>query len=765
MVTPADNFVSELLLIHFLIPLQTRTMNEAKQCNNAFSSSKKMSTRAIISQKPMSSHTASTVLASALCYFCSSLPFLLLAFLLVLSSSILEARELYFGPSNANQVCSSSATSNSTKLYFDTWCEHVNPFASTPQPLAEISIFNGSFSMECGENSVHIVHDNDPVDDDQLQGCYGVMGVVALEQGLVKAFRNGLIIQVSTESPYHQRVLFHSRLYSPSIMLFEGLPKSMASLTSSYSRDYVAWIQRETLSSHKTNHYAIYLYVLDDFKSSSPSSPWDYQLDGQDLMEVVQLKMMRDLRDFSRTYAVVLLKYSSYFKIIFFDCYAKRVATTWFIYPEKFDKSSKIRLDVSTQYGAFKYNAAMRIHPDNIYYNSYGRTLITIYSEKEVRVYEFDHSIGKNINFNFEDQYTSFYEVRDANTVITHASLIPEWIRRPLSMSYTTSCYNVNFPKSQNIFLGLGLKRKGATKDNYKFLLHHIYEFSEYSEITFPNTNTAGRSFLFNCISNQYLDPLTRSCKNNIEKVVDLNDELVSITSRLSDITTTVNGQPSYDLTGHLNPSVICQLPYLGNSSNAPNRTLCISDTQFMYCESSIFNSFTDSRNLYTFFHNYWHTQLFLQTSKDMTIYAMTIQLSNQTQGETILKQVNSMTLPGTIIHTFNSLNNQHLFLSLTRKKWEIEAEKRYQLVCDTLRNDPDNVFLKDFKDQCVLSPPKPFDENHFAMIVNSCLDGHLCADFSMNTISQDVAPGMFVDRSIYVTTCPLGSYCIKGIK
>lgn len=109
------------------------------------------------------------------------------------------------------------------------------------------------------------------------------------------------------------------------------------------------------------------------------------------------------------------------------------------------------------------------------------------------------------------------------------------------------------------------------------------------------------------------------------------------------------------------------------------------------------------------------------------------------------------------------------MFVSVTRKKWELDSMNRLIDVCAKLRktlpNDISYRFLEPFADACSKMPPSTkVDLNMFGQYVSNCLPGVLCAELKKTSV-YPVDDGYYAPRPNLNLTCPIGSFCRSGTK
>ncbi|KAG2393483.1 hypothetical protein C9374_007014 [Naegleria lovaniensis] len=686
---------------------------------------------------------------------------------------------VYRGPT-ASEICVSNLLLG--RYIKDLWCEQVNPYSGTPEILADISVMKSSdFSYDCVRQPATLNSSNSTYDD-QMDDCYSVVGIRAFDyigtfvmpgtSYMIEALRNGRIFFINTNIQYilggATRIYYKPEKFA-NIIKFDGHAQVTGKGSDAY--DHITFAQKSVDSSNLNING---MYNIEN-QALQLTKTWYYALDPS-VTEVLQLKMIRDPTS-QNIYSVALVKQNkdSVYQLIFLQpdaIYNNNLATVrkWdIIVPAG---NEKIHFDSSIQFGNFSSRAPMRVNAKIFDANNLAlaRALITIQTDKQVRIFEFsDNSESMAIDFTKNDLLSTFYSAPDF-TKITYARLISETVRRPLSLDRFSTCSNIEFPLSQNMFLALGLTQNYDGPDNiiYTMLIHHIHEFSSYNFVKSSSgqTNTVNRPENFACKPTEYVDR-NGACASNIESYTRFDNEIISIDSKFMDINETINEVDAYDPGGHLNAPVLCELSYMGPNT-PPDKEKCRSMAESVACEIDIFNGgLGDVANLYSFFYSYWQETIFVtKSNSDIEIHAMALDLDpTDTQAYVTLTKLNRFKVLGNIIDLHVSSNNLHMFISVSRQRWEIDALKRYALVCDALAKNPDDLFLKAFKDKCELIPPIPINENQFALVTSACIKGSLCSSFSKHLIRSTSSKGTFVYRSVAEIPCIIGSYCVSGIR
>ncbi|KAL9655604.1 hypothetical protein ABK040_002268 [Willaertia magna] len=678
------------------------------------------------------------------------------------------------------------------KYLLDTWCSHNNVYSGTPELISDISFIKTNFTYQCVPPN-----DEDYKGDIQLSDCYGITAIRSFDYRkdylfanrmsyFVAAMRSGEIYLVRTNIQFilgGSTTIYSNTTNFKNILMFDGHGHITDEGLDYY--DHVVFVQEHV---YNNQLFINGLYNLEDADEGSIMK-WFYPL-SLSISKVIQLKAIRE--SFSQNiYAVSLVQLQQqnemkrksttttrlvsqedeklHYQLLFIKSQnttnMNTKPITWNIYTDS--SNSNIHFESAIQHGNFSEDAPLRIN-DKLFYNhtySITRNLILIHNDKEVRIFDFDDfSPDITIDFTQKDLKTTFYEAPN-DSVITYAYLMLEKVRRPIKLDYSTNCRNVEYPISQNLFIVIGLKSQAK----HQLVYHHVHEFVHFNFASsfYDLQNPVNRPSSFNCQPGQYYDDLTDSCNNNVEQEFDIPEEVTFITSRFMDVNETVNGFPSYSDDGSLNPRIFCEMENIESPFFKPSYEKCVNDSAKVKCEADIFTGTMDSLNLFTFFYAYWQENIHVAyKNNSIGVFGASIHLGNDnTQAQLTIVSLNNLDSMGKITDLYISENNQHLFISVSRKQWELESIKRYGLICETLKTDPDNVFLKPFADECKEITPPSINENQFALISSSCLNGKLCSYFTRNLMRQDIEPGNFVYRSMTEIPCLMGSYCIFGYR
>ncbi|CUG91600.1 membrane-associated protein, putative, partial [Bodo saltans] len=128
------------------------------------------------------------------------------------------------------------------------------------------------------------------------------------------------------------------------------------------------------------------------------------------------------------------------------------------------------------------------------------------------------------------------------------------------------------------------------------------------------------------------------------------------------------------------------------------------------------------------------------------------------------LLEYNEIAFLGDVSSVYVSENGMHMFTSIERQAWQLEAQSRYVDICAKLVLDPSDVFLQAYAAQCQSSPPQAVNINAFTQYASYCTAGIYCP--SLNQLEASIPPHRhYADRPAVVKLCPVGYFCKAGQK
>lgn len=375
---------------------------------------------------------------------------------------------------------------------------------------------------------------------------------------------------------------------------------------------------------------------------------------------------------------------------------------------------------------------------------------------------------------------------------ISSSTVITEELRRMDFSDNTTTCTLSEDEKlfpSQEVHLLVTLYsntlRMNRKKGNFsKLVVRNLPEFASYVPPQDYNTTLSpvSRNTFCDISEGFYFDSIQQECSQSHEYVIELPSKALQIHSRFIDLPQIVKDyltaatKQSSEQTEKLlkgiqflcltiaggdvmNPSKPFHMnQYLQCIETMTNRTLQLK------CQAQAFGALGKD-SLKEMMNDYLQYNVFIALDNHaVLIYGVQQRFCDRISKELIVKHFNQFQLIGKPIHTYISSNGQHIFISITRKKWEIESLRRYQEICDILNRDPDNAFLKDYRTSCIKSPPKPVNINTFGFYISSCFPGMYCPSLTRNEM-YSVEDRFYTERPNALLPCPKGSFCTLGSK
>ena len=131
------------------------------------------------------------------------------------------------------------------------------------------------------------------------------------------------------------------------------------------------------------------------------------------------------------------------------------------------------------------------------------------------------------------------------------------------------------------------------------------------------------------------------------------------------------------------------------------------------------------------------------------------------------INHVNTLSLVGETTSLYVSYNTHYIFVSIKRKKWELDAMRRRYNLCQLYKNDTSNATLEMLTSQleCFAASPKeprlPRSED-FLQIATLCLPSMECASLKVEEITS-VEDRYYNNYGFEKIICPKGSFCKTG--
>src|SRR3989338_675157 len=95
----------------------------------------------------------------------------------------------------------------------------------------------------------------------------------------------------------------------------------------------------------------------------------------------------------------------------------------------------------------------------------------------------------------------------------------------------------------------------------------------------------------------------------------------------------------------------------------------------------------------------------------------------------------------------------QHMFVTISRERWELQSINRFYSICKQLEINPDDPFLKPFSQQCSANSPTPVTLNQFGQYTSSCFSGMSCPSLKKVEI-KTLPSGYYTTRPNAVKAC-----------
>lgn len=278
--------------------------------------------------------------------------------------------------------------------------------------------------------------------------------------------------------------------------------------------------------------------------------------------------------------------------------------------------------------------------------------------------------------------------------------------------------------------------------------IRHLPEFYQYQQPSFRDVlNPGNRVVPFPCI-NQYLSNGVCTDPLFYDRTLDEKPSLI-LHRYVSDAKGPSNGQ--------------------GTTNCDPLRFIdmnlylqCLQSASYQ-CQLQYYQN-TSSNTLSQAFSNSFQSLLFISLGFSNRVMIYGAQPLFCTPNDILISQMNNISFAGGIIDMDVSQNGQYLTTTINRNKWELDSIVRFQNICSTLANDPQNMFLKAYSDPCKNFPNITIDLNQFGQIGSVCTPGILCPSLNVNIFSS-VQTSYYTFRANMEILCPPGSFCQNGIR
>jgi hypothetical protein len=390
--------------------------------------------------------------------------------------------------------------------------------------------------------------------------------------------------------------------------------------------------------------------------------------------------------------------------------------------------SDQISIQLVSHYTDFSETAAFRKNEQN------RRTLVVLYNKHHVHIVE---NMQKNVTLDMSSNTkSSFYSTTDSIFSIDAASVFSEPVRRVTSGS---QCGDIVAEPSESLNLVLVLSETDTVKK--KLMIRNLREFSAYksSETTGDPVNPVGRADNWNCV-NGFYDSNINQCTESYSTTVDINHSVTKIHSAFAG---------KLDITDE---SIISS--YCSQNSNDPNE--CLNGIT-INCETEMVPYFLRSGQPTGLIALVGADRVSLFSIRPGLLSPVTLNMEAITQMQSI----------GRVVSSSLSSNGQHMSLSISRKKWEIDSLERMIEICKKVLNNADDQFLEQYREVCHIYRKEITDVNlnMFGQYTSMCPAGMTCLSLNEFSYSTNVEDGYYIPRSSILTECTEGNFCRAGIQ
>jgi hypothetical protein len=133
---------------------------------------------------------------------------------------------------------------------------------------------------------------------------------------------------------------------------------------------------------------------------------------------------------------------------------------------------------------------------------------------------------------------------------------------------------------------------------------------------------------------------------------------------------------------------------------------------------------------------------------------------------QSVSKSYSLPSIPGKLIDAHVTRNSMHMFLTVSRYKFEVDSIPQQYEVCSYLDKDPENTFLKSFLDFCnrFRTNIRSMGLDQFGVFVTSCNEDSYCPGLDRTLVMTSVAGrDDFPDGKLVtvnsIEDCPKGTH------
>eukprot|EP01080_Neovahlkampfia_damariscottae_P000220 gene220-4466_t len=369
----------------------------------------------------------------------------------------------------------------------------------------------------------------------------------------------------------------------------------------------------------------------------------------------------------------------------------------------------------------------------------YNRTLITLTTKYEIKILEFSEKV-LNLNVNFGDK-TSLNSFYFSNNEITAAHLLDENVRR-INQTRSNCSSIFGDTRSQNIFLIIATQNQTTGESN--IMIRNQPEFANLVRIRETTVeNPVTRKSPFRCW-NGYEDSQGR-CKIGWTENLKSKKRVLKLSSNYFGIERQLITDPIQ----------ICE--YLKK----------VDYTLYLVCRNVIARQIQCELNFLQGFgipllKKFWFHHIFAVQQDEVEIFGAQFLLNHKYA--LLIEKFNEIPIHSGMQDFQITPNGQHLFVTFSRKKWEIDSIKRYGEICNQLDKDPKNPFLIFYTEICNQELPRHLDVNLFGQYISMCFPGVHCPSSEENLI-YFVREGFYTLLSRTMQECEPGYFCFNGFR
>lgn len=620
-------------------------------------------------------------------------------------------------------------------LYSHGWCSKMNPFSTITHLLTDKS-FPDEFYVE------YCLKDADPLNEI----CSNIASIQTTEWSyknengemvdhriVVFSLKNRAIVVTNFNDPHDSKVI-----HEPSKDIQEEL-----------TMDFVSWNNTAWLFYGEKTKLSLFKIGIDIGNDSIRIKNWN--LSSNEILD--ELKLFSNNGELFISFITKSLDES--FKLYIYKILPDGIIINLYS-PIKFIHASEY-LDMKVVPHFCNFNSSY----NSIYVEDateYTRSIILIHDSKRAFLFSLpnlnDSEVPFEIDLRNTNTFSRILDLNDNTKKLIRAHLVLESIRHvDLNLS------NCTYIKDKH----------NSQRGHFVFVLQDLNTFENRLNImNLPEFE----KYIYNNETN-WLNPLERTviCSN-----FEYWNGSSCSKSYLKEITSKIESSDSQPILRHrfvATPTV---------KSTQGVRTYQIEDicNLFISSESNdlckIFKSNCMIEAVKSPFHNlvyerFMHDVLFLATNNIIETFDLITDPFNSTKPVFEIFNASTIYAVGKILDMYVSQNAAHMFLAVSRYKWEFNSSLRYEEACNIFQSGSDDIVNLEFKKKfenlgklCNILPATRPDLNFFSQFVTSCPPGFMCPSLR-NFVLNRVPMGYYSIKTNQAIPCPKGSFCIYGIK